>query len=150
METAIRAARLDDAPDLAALTRAAYGMYIERIGREPAPMQADYDRLIRREVVWVLDRAGRTRGVIVMWPRGDHLFIENVAVHPDDQGHGLGRELMAFADEHARRLELRAIELYTNEAMTENVAFYGRLGFIETDRRDEDGFRRVFMRKTLR
>jgi hypothetical protein len=33
--------------------------------------------------------------------------------------------------------------------MTENVALYGRLGFVETHRREEQGFRRVYMAKLL-
>jgi hypothetical protein len=33
--------------------------------------------------------------------------------------------------------------------MTENVALYTRLGYTETDRRTEDGHRRVFMEKRL-
>jgi hypothetical protein len=41
------------------------------------------------------------------------------------------------------------VTLYTNEAMVENLRLYRRLGFVETDRRVEDGYRRVFFRKSL-
>jgi hypothetical protein len=41
------------------------------------------------------------------------------------------------------------VHLYTNIVMTENLALYTRLGFEETHRADEDGYRRVFMRKRL-
>ena len=44
------------------------------------------------------------------------------------------------------RPELR---LLTNERMTRNQVIYARAGFVETDRQEEDGFRRVFMRKPL-
>jgi hypothetical protein len=33
--------------------------------------------------------------------------------------------------------------------MTENLPFYHGLGFVETERRHEDGFDRVYLRKTL-
>jgi hypothetical protein len=33
--------------------------------------------------------------------------------------------------------------------MTENLAYYPRLGFRETDRREEDGYRRVFFEKRV-
>jgi hypothetical protein len=33
--------------------------------------------------------------------------------------------------------------------MVENIAFYTRLGYCETARRTDDGFRRVFMEKQL-
>lgn len=149
MARALRLAVAGDREQVVALVQAAYAMYVERMGQQPAPMLADYGALIERGVVWVMAGEGRLRGVIVMWPEGDHLFLENVAVHPDDQGQGIGRRLLAFADERARALELGAVELYTNEAMTENLAFYPRLGFAEYDRRTEDGYRRVYMRKRL-
>lgn len=145
----IREARPDDVAEIVALVRAAYAPYVIRIGREPAPMQADYAALVDQGVVYVLPGDGRLRAVLVMFPEGDHLFVENIAVHPDEQGRGLGRLLMAAADDRARALGLGAVELYTNEAMTENLAFYPRLGFVEVERRLDDGFRRVFMRKTL-
>jgi hypothetical protein len=33
--------------------------------------------------------------------------------------------------------------------MVENLQLYPRLGFVETERRVEDGYRRVYFRKTL-
>jgi hypothetical protein len=41
------------------------------------------------------------------------------------------------------------VTLYTNEAMVENRRLYARLGYAETGRRVEDGYRRVFFRKRL-
>jgi len=70
-----------------------------------------------------------------------------VAVLPWKQGHGIGRALLSFADAEARRRGLPAIELYTNVAMTENLALYLRLGYVETERREEAGFSRVYYRK---
>jgi ribosomal protein S18 acetylase RimI-like enzyme len=143
-----------DAADCAAVVacvRAAYTRYIARMGREPAPMLADYRALIARGVVHVVRQPVKAdvRGLIVLWPTERAMFVENVAVHPHYQGQGLGGRLMAFAEERARAAGLREVRLYTNEAMTENLAFYGRLGFEETARRLDDGYRRVFLRKTL-
>lgn len=112
-------------------------------------MQADYATLVDEGVVFVLPGVGRLRAAIVMMPEANHLFLENIAVHPEEQGQGLGRQLMAWVDDQARALGLVAVELYTNELMTENLAFYPRLGYVEVDRRLDDGFRRVFMRKPL-
>lgn len=42
-----------------------------------------------------------------------------------------------------------AIRLYTHERMLENIKIYGKLGYQETRRAVEDGFARVFMRKSL-
>jgi ribosomal protein S18 acetylase RimI-like enzyme len=87
--------------------------------------------------------------LIVLRPDEDALFVENIAVDPLVQGKGHGRALLAFAEAEARRLGLSALRLYTNAAMTENLAYYPRLGFRETDRREEDGYRRVFFEKRV-
>ena len=146
--------RAADAADLAAIVacvRAAYTGYVVRIGRPPAPMLADYAALIARGAVHVLPdpTTPALRGLIVLWPTDGAMFVENVAVHPRYQGHGLGRRLIAFAEGQARVAELPEVHLYTNEAMTENLAFYARLGFEETGRRLDDGYSRVFLRKIL-
>jgi hypothetical protein len=47
------------------------------------------------------------------------------------------------------------LQLYTNATMTENLAMYARMGFVETHRvmetqfHIETGFPRVYMRRTL-
>ena len=88
-------------------------------------------------------------GVLVIRAAGDALELENVAVDPGHQGRGHGRALIAFAERQARELGLSEVTLYTNEAMVENLRLYPRLGFVETGRRVEDGYRRVFFRKSL-
>jgi ribosomal protein S18 acetylase RimI-like enzyme len=138
-----------DAPAVAACVRAAYAHYVERIGREPAPMTADYGRLIAAGEVWMIRAGEGIAGVLVLRPQPPALLIENVAVAPEHQGRGLGRALMAFAEEHARAAGLAEVVLYTNERMTENLRFYPALGFTETGRAMQDGFARVFYRKVL-
>jgi len=138
-----------DAAAVAACVRAAYAHYVARIGREPAPMTADYDALIAAGEVWVIRAGEGIAGVLVLRPQPPALLVENVAVAPAHQGEGLGRLLMAFADEHARAEGLGEVVLYTNERMTENLRFYPALGFTETGRAMQDGFARVFFRKEL-
>ena len=127
------------------LVEAAYGGYVELIGRRPAPMDADYAALIAAGRVTVAERDG----VLVLEPMPGHLLVENVAVDPAAQGTGLGRRLMAHAEAEARALGLPELRLYTNELMTANVAWYPRLGYRETERRAESGFSRVFFAKRL-
>jgi hypothetical protein len=54
-----------------------------------------------------------------------------------------------FADDQARRRGHRRISLYTNVAMTENLAYYPRHGYRETHRGEQDGYQRVFFSKEL-
>lgn len=112
-------------------------------------MLADYGALIEAGELKLLEEAGRPVALIVLRPEEDALFVENIAVDPQAQGKGYGRALLAFAEDEARRLGLTAIRLYTNAAMTENLAYYPRLGFRETDRREEDGYNRVFFEKRV-
>lgn len=149
--TTLQRATPADRGAVEACVHAAYEHYIERIGRPPAPMAADYTDLISRGVVYVLRPAtgDGLRGLIVMYPARGALFIENVAVDPAHQHHGLGQLLMACAEDHARSIGVAELTLYTNAQMTENIAFYTRLGYAEVDRRSEAGFSRVFMRKRL-
>ena len=145
----IRPARPDEAFWVRALVRRAYALYIPRMGKEPAPMLADYGALIASGQVYVLEENGEAVALIVIYPKDDALFIENIAVDPVAQGKGHGRALLAFAEAEARRLGLKALRLYTNAAMTENLAFYPGRGFRETERREEDGYKRVFFEKRV-
>jgi ribosomal protein S18 acetylase RimI-like enzyme len=145
----IRPAEIQEAGAVTMLVREAYAKYVGRIGREPAPMLVDYEAAIMARETWVLVEGDETSGVLVMRPDNDHLFVETVAVRPDRQGSGLGRRLMAFVEEAARDRGLREIQLYTNEKMEENLPFYRSLGFEETGRRFDEGYRRVFMKKRL-
>jgi ribosomal protein S18 acetylase RimI-like enzyme len=144
----VRRADPSEAPLLRELVERAYAIYIERIGRRPAPMDDDYDAKIRRGEVFVADDGG-VAGLIVLVERPDHLLVENVAVEPARQGAGVGRRLLAHAESHAAARGLRELRLYTNEAMTENLAFYPRLGYRQVGRRVEEGFRRVYYTKSL-
>jgi len=146
----IRQAEQEDQEALVACVQAAYSKYIERIGKKPAPMLADYKALIAQRMVYVLADEKEVRGVLVMMPQGRNLFVENVAVDPRCQGQGLGRTLMAFVEQQARKEQLDEIRLYTNELMTENLLFYHQLGFEEEGRHVQNGYHRVFLRKRLR
>jgi GNAT superfamily N-acetyltransferase len=79
--------------------RAAYAWYVERIGREPAPMSADYHDLIARGLVYLLQpqHSEEVYGVLVLRADAHMLWIENVAVHPEHQHRGYGRQLRSFA-----------------------------------------------------
>ncbi len=57
--------------------------------------------------------------------------------------------LLDFATGLANAQNAVALTLYTNVLMTENVHYYGKLGFVETARRTIDGFDRMYMRKDL-
>ena len=145
----IRTARDADVSAVSRIANAAYSKYIERIGREPGPMLEDYAARIAEGDIRVVERDGAVAGFIFAYPKGDHVLLDTVAVAPEFQGFGLGRELIEAVESAAAAAGYREVQLYTNEAMTENLALYARNGYRETRRVQEDGFRRVYMAKTL-
>ena len=145
----IRSARAGEHTAVQDCVNAAYFKYVERIGKKPAPMLADYSSLIAGGSVYVIPGQFGIRGVLVAMREGGSVLVENVAVDPIYQGRGLGQRLMGFAERLAAEDGLREIRLYTNEVMAENIAYYRGLGFEEVERRVDQGYRRVFMRKTL-
>src|SRR5260370_301730 len=145
----IRLAEPADAEAVTACVMMAYAHYLDRIGREPAPMTADYAELIARGAVHVLVESADIVGVLVLQREDDTWWIENVAIHPNHQHTGLGRQLLAFAEHSAQAAGISELRLYTHELMVENIALYQRLGYREVERRQENGFRRVFMRRPI-
>jgi N-acetylglutamate synthase-like GNAT family acetyltransferase len=145
----VRRATVGDVPAIARLVATAFAPYVERIGRPPAPVTHDYRVLLDTARVWVAEVSDRLGGVLVTVARSDHLLLDTVAVAPDAQGQGLGAVLLARAEDDARELGLPEVRLYTNLAMTENLTYYPRHGYIETGRGQQDGYQRVFYAKGL-
>jgi len=145
----VRRAEASDVATLGMVASEAYQVYVPRIGRRPAPMTADYAAAVRSGLAWVAVRGDEIVGLLVLVVKPDHLLLENVAVRPSAQGRGVGARLLAFAEDQARGIGRDEIRLYTNEAMTENLAYYPKHGYTETHRAEQDGFRRVFFRKRL-
>jgi ribosomal protein S18 acetylase RimI-like enzyme len=145
----IRRAGPGDVDALRTIAVAAYRKYVPRIGRNPAPMTADYAQAVRREQAWAAVEDGEIVGFVILIARPGYLLLDNVAVQPAAQGRGIGARLLALAEDHARDSGLREIRLYTNEAMTENLAYYARHGYAETHRAEHNGFHRVFFRKPI-
>ena len=145
----IRQALPADAPGMQACVEAAYQHYIARIGRPPGPMLDDYTEVVQRHQAFVAEANAQIIGVLVLIHKDNGILLDNVAVHPTHQGKGLGRQLMQRAEAEALRQGFVHIDLYTHERMTENITLYQRLGYVETERRTERGYPRVYMRKSL-
>ena len=71
----IRLARDEDADAARALVRAAYGIYLSRMDREPAPMQDDYPAQIAKGRVHLLEVDKRLAGVLVLIDETDELLL---------------------------------------------------------------------------
>lgn len=143
----LRRAVASDLPAIKALITAAYAKYLTRMDKPPAPLLRDYGPSIDEGTTWVV--GSPIVAVLTLYPRTDHLYVENLAVALDAQGRGLGRALMEFAERQATEHGVHRMALVTHEVMTENQAIYSRLGYVEVERRAEDGYRRIYMEKKI-
>ncbi len=145
----LRAATAADVPRLAEIVQAAYEPYVERIGGKPRPMTDDYAEVVRSREVFVVEREEEIAGLVVLDVSEDRFEIDNVAVAPAHRGTGIGRALLMHAEDEARRRGFDSVHLLTHEKMTENLALYGRIGYLEYDRHPPGEGYLVLMRKQL-
>ncbi|SNX57340.1 acetyltransferase (GNAT) family protein [Streptomyces sp. TLI_55] len=143
----IRLAGPADVPSVKAVTDAAYHHYIERIGVVPQPMERDHAAAVAAGQVYVT--GDPVTGLVVVEERADHLHLDNIAVHPDAQGTGVGGRLLRFVDAHARALGLPEVRLYTNALMWENQKIYPKYGYEVVERRVDGPYDRIHYRKRL-
>lgn len=147
MDTVIIRPALDaDAAAVTQVIRAAYGPWIRRLEGLPDVASGVADE-IRAHPVWVAQLApdGRIVGGLVLHLLADAAQIANLAVHPECGGKGIGRDLMAAAEAHARQAGRDRMTLASHRDMTPTLRFYRKSGWMETRR---EGFR-VFLEKPL-
>jgi len=147
--TALRRAAPSDAAAIRDVTRAAYARWVPLIGREPLPMRADYDAAVLAHRFDLLVRGIAIMALIETALRDDHLWIENIAVHPEHQRQGLGRRLLAHADALAREAGRAELRLLTNGAFASNIALYEASGYAVTKREPFLAGETVFMARRL-
>jgi GNAT superfamily N-acetyltransferase len=136
-------------PEISDCVLAAYRPWMEIIGKPPGPMLDNYAQIVRDHRVWLAKSENRTAGVLVLKKKEYGLLLDNVAVHPDFQGLGLGRRLLGFAEDEAGRLGYKDLHLYSHELMVANLEMYRRWGYVETERKNVQGYDRVYMKKHL-
>ncbi len=138
-----------DVASLHDLARAAFAPYTARIGQAPAPMSEDFAARVAAGAVTLARVEGRIVGYAVTEWRGTTLHIAAFALDPDRQRQGLGGRFLRLLERGAAAAGAARLSLYTNAAMQEARAFYPKQGFLETARRREDGFDRVYFEKPL-
>ena len=136
-------------PRIAEIVQAAYGPWVERIGGKPRPMTADYSEVVRAKDVFVIERDHEIAGLIVLDETDQGFEVDNVAVAPEHRGCGAGRMLLEHAEAEARRRGLDAVHLLAHEKMSENLALYDRIGYVEYGRYPPGEGCLVLLRKRL-
>jgi GNAT superfamily N-acetyltransferase len=128
-DLALRRAKDADLSSLLVLQRAAYAKNRLLLGVEPSPLLADYTAIMRDMEVWVAGKDARLVGALILEPRADDLLIWSIAADPTAQGGGVGRALLAAAEQRAHQLGRAVVRLYTGTLLHHLVAWYGRHGY---------------------
>jgi GNAT superfamily N-acetyltransferase len=140
---AIRPARRDDVPAIAALFAA------DEVGghgdtNDPAALPqylAAFDRIAASPAdrLYVADLGGEVVGtfqttlITTMTGRGAaSLTVEAVQTRADMRGRGIGEAMMRFAIERGRDAGARLVQLSSNAARADAHRFYRRLGFVQS------------------
>lgn len=124
----LREALPADAEPLADCIDSAYETYKDEILDLP-DVSAGLSLAIREKTVWVAEKENIIVGGMILDRVDDYLVLENVAVHPNASGSGVGKALIDKAETECRRIGLREIRLSTHKAMSENVGLYEYLGW---------------------
>lgn len=91
-------------------------------------------------------------GCLFAKPEDGALYLGKIAIHPEHQGRGIGRALVAAAEDLARQNGQTALVLETRIELTENHAAFARLGFVKTAETAHPGYDHptsITMRKVL-
>ena len=130
----VRPTRSGDVAALSAIERAAAGRFRDipefawlADGEVIAAEQhLDY---AERGFSWLALANDRPVGFILTEAHASSLFIVELSVDRAWQGKGIGRQLIACAADHARKMGLTALSLTTFREVPWNAPFYARLGF---------------------
>jgi ribosomal protein S18 acetylase RimI-like enzyme len=71
-------------------------------------------------------------GCVYLEPKGNKLYLGMLTVSPVEQGKGIGKQLLARADEYAKDKNLEAITITVITTRHELIAWYERHGYQQT------------------
>ena len=124
----VEKARPEDASALVLCIKAAYASYHAQ-GIDLPPVCDGVAEAIADAHVWVVRDGTRIVGGLILSIEAGEAYLENLAVHPDAGGQGLGRRLVDTAIATACAKGCRVIKLTTHAAIPRNVALYEHLGW---------------------
>ena len=128
---AVRTARPEEAADLVRVINAAYE--VERFFVDGDRTSADEVRAsMDRGWFLVLEDGGGLAGCVYLERRGERGYFGLLAVDPAKKGRGLGRMLVAAAEDELGRAGCRAVDIHVVNLREELPPFYRRLGYAES------------------
>jgi ribosomal protein S18 acetylase RimI-like enzyme len=134
-----------DAEAVAAVIRAAFEEYRGRLD-PPSGALAETAETVREKMrtaqaVLAFDGPAPV-GCALLRPEEGRLYVFRLAVLPGHRGRGLGRALLAHAEERARALSLPRVRLGVRAALERQIAFYEALGYRRVGAESHPGYTR--------
>jgi GNAT superfamily N-acetyltransferase len=126
-----RVAKADDVMGIVSLLNAAFAMERDFVDRDRTSA-AEIAHYLASGTFLVVDGAGGTlASCMYLEQRVDRLYLGMLAVSLHQQGKGLGRQMMAAAEQQAVSLGCTAIDIRIVDRRTELPPFYRSLGFVD-------------------
>jgi GNAT superfamily N-acetyltransferase len=119
MSITIREAGADEINDLIPILRQA----------EESEMALRWSLANLSDMVYRLDDGGQLVGAATMQWRGDPCEIMELAIAPERQGQGFGKQFVSWLIDEARRRGKRQLIVGTANSSIGNIAFYQKCGF---------------------
>ncbi len=128
----LRTAAADDVPRIVALLNAAFAMERAFVDHDRTTVD-EVERYHQTGTFFVVDDddGGALVSCMYLERRADRVYLGMLAVSPGQQGRGLGRRMMAAAEQHAASLGCVAIDIRIVNLRTELPPFYRSLGFVD-------------------
>ncbi|MDP9356313.1 MAG: GNAT family N-acetyltransferase [Chloroflexota bacterium] len=130
----VRPARPEDATEIAEVhlaARRAAMPYLPKIHTDDETWACVAQVVLPTPRVWVAESGGRVVGVAAL----DGKMLEQLYVHPGEQGRGIGSDLLA----NAKALSPSGLSLWTFQRNTRARAFYEQRGFTAIEFGDGSG-----------
>jgi len=141
-----RRAVAEDHEIIIAIAQKAYEKYVERMGKEPAPMRP----IIQKEdVVFVCEDNKQVIAFAILVKTNDQIILDSIAVDPSHQKKGIGNNFIKFIEQHLMEQKVNKYQLYTNEKMFENIDWYQKIGFKIFKKVTEKGYNRIYFEKKI-
>jgi ribosomal-protein-alanine N-acetyltransferase len=117
-------AQRSDLPEIIAIERQSFSQPWSR-----ALFQEELAKLPPTLYVFRSTPAGPVEGYLCFWTVADELQLINIAVHPERRQAGLGRRMMEFLLQEARRRQAEKIFLEVRPSNRPARGLYTRMGF---------------------
>ena len=84
----------------------------------------------RGGMLWTAEEAGRVLGMVCTYPAEDGWHLSRMYVAASERGSGLGRDLLVFAEDHARAAGAKRMVLWSDVLFLRAHAFYEKHGYV--------------------